>query len=287
MRDILSSPRATEIHRIRRAARMRLLILASVLLVCVAGAAAYFSSDRHLTINSIVVVGNRTISRGEVVGVVNRDMEGSYLRMFNRANGLIYPKSKIYNDLISAFPRIAHLTIVRDGLNTLRVSITERAGTYLYCGEAIPDSHADVGENCYFVNVDGYIFDHAPYISGDIYFRYYAPRAAKDASPLGSQLLPKEYFQKLTKFIEDLNTLGFRSTELSVAPNGDCDLYLSGATSPDAKIRFNTTEDLSVILDNVTLALSKPEFANQIKGTYASLQYIDLRFKNKVLYKFN
>jgi hypothetical protein len=287
MRDILSSPRATEIHRVRRAARVRLLILSSLLLVCVVGAAAYFSADRHLTINSVVVVGNRTISHDEIVDVVNRDMEGSYLRMFAKANGLIYPKSKIYNDLVSTFPRMSSLSITQQGLNTLKISIVERAGTYLYCGEAVPVSHSDIGENCYFVNIDGYIFDRAPYISGDIYFRYYAPLAQANVNPLGTQMIEKEDFHTLTQFIEGLSALGFASTQLSISPKGESNVYLSGASGYDARIMFNRDDNLPMILDNLTLAIHKPEFANQVKEKYASLQYIDLRFKNKVLYKFN
>ncbi len=287
MRDILTSPRAAEIHRLRRVARIRLVLLFSTLVVCTILGAAYFSSDRHLTINTVVVVGNRAIGRDEIVDVVLRDMNGSYLRMFNKANGLIYPKSRIYKDLIATFPRIGYLTIARQGLNTLKITIAERAGTYLYCGEEIPISHSEVGENCYFVNVDGYIFDHAPYISGDIYFRYYALLESGKSSPLGHQLMPKDDFHELTKFIEGLSALGFKSKELSIKANGECDLYLLGTMESDARIMFQKDDDLATILDNLTLALGKPEFANQVQDKYTNLLYIDLRFKNKVLYKFN
>jgi hypothetical protein len=47
MRDILTSPRATEINRRRRTRRVRLLILILILVISLGGALAYFSADRH------------------------------------------------------------------------------------------------------------------------------------------------------------------------------------------------------------------------------------------------
>jgi hypothetical protein len=44
---------------------------------------------------------------------------------------------------------------------------------------------------------------------------------------------------------------------------------------------------LDIILDNLSVSMGKPEFANDIHSKYDTLLYIDLRFDNKVLYKFN
>ena len=54
----------------------------------------------------------------------------------------------------------------------------------------------------------------------------------------------------------------------------------------DPKIIFKEDNDLGVILDNFATAMGEKEFANEINSKYDTLLYIDLRFKNKVLYKF-
>ena len=49
--------------------------------------------------------------------------------------------------------------------------------------------------------------------------------------------------------------------------------------------RWNT-DDFDMILDNLSISMKKKEFAEEINTKYNTLLYIDLRFKNKVLYKF-
>jgi hypothetical protein len=287
MRDILTSPRATEINRRRRTRRVRLLILILILVISLGGALAYFSADRHLTINTIIVTGNKFISTNDVQTLIQKDISGRYLHLFARANSLIYPQSKIYNDLISTFTRIEHVTISRDNLNTLHISIVERSGIYLYCGPQIPILTSDIGENCYFVNSDGYIFDKAPYFSGDVYFKYYAPLQDDTNQVLGKQILTPTIFHTVQKFIAGVTALGFVPTDIVVSSNEDYVLHLASSALIVPTMMFNHDDDLLTILDNLRLSMQKPEFANSIKEKYATLQYIDLRFKNKVLYKFN
>jgi len=290
MRDILTSPRVIEINRRKRNKKIRLFVLLSILLVSIISSLAYFSADRHVTINKIIVSGNRIIDREEIEFIANKDMMGRYFYLFYKANSLIYPRSKIYDDLIKAFPRIQSLSISRDNLNTLHINIEERSGTFLYCGSKPPEVKSDVGENCYFINNDGYIFDKAPYFSLDVYFKYYVSLDGKknlSNSPLGEQMLEVNYFHSIVRFIDSLNYLGFRSTQL-VASDGGVELFLSNDGFPTIpKIIFKSDNDLDIIFNNLSLSMKKPEFANQIKDKYTTLQYIDLRFKNKVLYKFN
>jgi hypothetical protein len=64
-------------------------------------------------------------------------------------------------------------------------------------------------------------------------------------------------------------------------------VYLSskdGDTTPE--IIFKDDSDLDSILGNLSSSMTKPEFANEIRTKYSTLLYIDLRFDNKVVYKF-
>ena len=286
MRDILTSPRVEDMKRKRKKYRIRLSILLSILFVSVFGALAYFSGYSRVTITTITVSGNHIIDTSDIKNAVTADLSGRYMHLFSRSNALIYPKNKIYNDLVSLFPRIETLKIYRTGLNTLAIGLVERAGAYLYCGETIPQNQNDVGEHCFFVNDNGYIFDKAPYFSGNVYFKYYM-KLPITGSPLGSQMLPKEQFQPLVNFIEKIKDLGFDPIYMQSQENGENVLYLNhqaGGVSPT--ILFNMSNDLPTIFQNLRIAMDKPEFADEIHSKYDTLQYIDLRFKNKVLYKF-
>ncbi len=288
MKDILTSPRIENMKREKRSRRKRLSILLFILLASIIYALAYFSSNHRVTINNIKVTGTHIIDMTDVQSIANKELSGKYWRLFSRSNIFIYPHSRIYDNLLVLFPRIEKLTITRENWNTLHIDIAERAGSYLYCGESVPEVESNIGENCYFVNSDGYIFDKAPYFSGNIYLKYYAPipNISTDG-PLGLQMIEPERFHTLVRFVDGINALGFKPTYF-VMSKDDNRLYLNhntGDTNPN--ILFKDTNNLETILENLSLSMNKIEFANEIKSKYTTLLYIDLRFDNKVVYKFN
>lgn len=286
MKDILTSPRIEDMKRKARARRIRLSLLVFILVLSIVYASGYFSSNTRVTINKIIVTGTRIINSSDVEDIINENISGKYLKLFTKRNIFIYPKKYIYNNLIKNFTRIDKLSIYRDNLNTLHVDISERSGTALYCGASVPEVDLDVGENCYFINDDGYIFDKAPYFSGNIYFKYYAPVVEK-TDIMGQQILPKETFHSYVRFIEGITRFKLKPNYLVIEKDGTSTLYLDHdplATSP--KIIFNNDFHLEKILDNLSLSMSKDSFASEIYSKYTSLLYIDMRFKNKVLYKF-
>ncbi len=288
MKDILTSPRVLDMKRKSRVRNIRLSVLIFVLLISIVYALGYFSSTPSITIDKIVVTGTRIINPPDVESIVLEKLKGKYLYLFYRSNTFIYPKDGIYKELITTFPRIEKLSINRDNLKTLQIEISERSGTSLYCGKDVPLVESEIGENCYFVNNNGYVFDKAPYFSGNIYFKYYVTLSGNDDNPMGTQMLPSDLFHKYVRFIDGITMLGFKPIYLVLDPNSDNSLYLDGSTSSlSHKIIFKNENDLENILDNLSLSMAKSEFANEINSKYTTLLYIDLRFKNKVLYKFN
>ena len=291
MKDIPTSPRIALIKRKRRARKIRLVILFVILFFVSLYALSYFSSDRRLTINKITITGNSILDAKDLDKSINEKLSGKYWGLFAHSHFLIYPNKKIYNSLLKDFPRIKELSLKLNGLNTLDVDITERSGSYLYCGESVPDNTDQVGENCYFVNNDGYIFDKAPYFSGNVYFKYYLKLNSGDENnPLGVQMLPKDEFHKLVRFEEGIEGLGFKPAYLVIDDTNDTySLYLKKdpISTVNPRIIFKKDNDLPTILDNFSIAMNKSEFANEINSKYAKLTYIDLRFTNKVLYKFD
>lgn len=287
MKDIPTSPRIIEIRHNRRVKRMRLFILFFILLIFIIGGLAFFSANNKVVIDKIVVSGNHIIDEEDIEKEINKNISGRYIYLFSKNNSFIYPHKKIYDSLLVTFPRIEKLSIYRDNLKTLHVDISERTGSYLYCGENLPENKSEVGENCYFVNNDGFIFDKAPYFSGNVYFKYYMMIENSTPDPLGKQMLEIDRFHELVRFIDVINSIGFKPIYISLDQMGTYSLYLDankGGTLP--KIIFKDKDDFRIIQDNLSLAMKKKEFSSEINSRYDTLLYIDLRFKNKVLYKF-
>ncbi|HLP86386.1 MAG TPA: hypothetical protein VK153_00715 [Candidatus Paceibacterota bacterium] len=287
MRDIPTSPRALEIKRNRRVRKMRWFVVYLLLIGSLIWGLSLLSKDRHIVISNIIVNGTHVINQDDVKNEINKILSGKYVYLFPKANSFIYPHKKIYNNLLLSFPRIESLKVDRGNLQTINVDIKERTGSFLYCGVNIPENKNDIGENCYFVNNDGFIFDKAPYFSGNVYFKYYMALPDGVVNPLGNQMTTEEEFHKIARFVDGVESLGFKPIYLFRDVDKTDYLYLdNGTNSTGPKVMFKNDDDLEEVFDNLSIAMAKKEFADEINSKYNTLLYIDLRFPNKVLYKF-
>lgn len=287
MRDIPTSPRIIEIRHKRRVRRLRLFIIFFLLFVSVIWALSFFSGSNHIVIDKVTITGTHIIDQGDIESEIYKDISGKYIHLFSKANSFIYPHDKIYNNLRFNFPRIEALSVYRDNLKTLHIDISERTGSFLYCGSSIPEIKDDVGENCYFIDNDGFIFDKAPYFSGNVYFKYYMTLESDIINPLGKQMISIDKFHKLARFIDMITSLGFKPIYIVTDQDNTNSLYLNhGGNNTIPKIIFKNDDDFDIIQDNLSVAMKKKEFADEINSKYNTLLYIDLRFENKVLYKF-
>jgi len=287
MRDIPTSPRIVELKHKTRKKFWRLFTLFFILIVSIIVGLSYFSNSKKLSIDNIIIDGTNIIDSRNVDSFVKERLSGRYIYLFSRGNSLIYPKDEIYQNLLVEFPRIEELNIYREGFKTLRIKIKERSGSYLYCGEELPEDQNSIGEGCYFVNNDGYVFDNAPYFSGDVYFKYYVSIGDNISKPLGINIMDKDRFHELVRFVDGVEVLGFKQSYIVIDGSGVNSLYLAKrGNTMNPKIIFKTNDDLTIMLENLSSAMSKSEFANEIKERYDTLSYIDLRFDNKVIYKF-
>lgn len=286
MRDIPKSPRIVEINKKKRRKVIKTAVYFLLLFVFVVVGLSFLSKEKHIVIKDIKVNGAYVLDQDSIERTVRDEMSGKYLYLFYKNNSFIYPEKKIYNSLLRNFPRIESLSISLNGLKELVVDIVERRGEALYCGENIPTEQALIGENCFFLNDDGLIFDGAPYFSGDIYFKYYLS-FNESSDPLGKQLMGKERFHELAYFFNNMRSIGLTPVYFFMDKDGTNYLYLNKKTNTiNPKIIFKDNDNLDVLSDNLSLAMKKKEFSEELSSKYSSLEYIDLRFKNKILYRF-
>ncbi len=285
-RDITTTPRTIELLRKKRKRQHAIAVVFFFLFVGLVIGLSYFSKYPKFVVTDIKVEGTHIIDPQAVGDLVLEDISGNYIYLFKKANTFILPEAKIREDILEKFQRTEKLEIKRVGFRTLLITISERSGSYLWCGSSIPIDSAKLGDDCYFLNTDGYIFDTAPYFSGEVYFKFYVP-LGEGVLPMGAHVLPKEIFKNIITFIDGVSALGLHSVSIVMNDENQYELYLSRTVTSNPKILFNKESDLTTILSNLTAAINKPEFKNEVLSKYSTLNYIDLRFKNKVLYKFN
>ena len=286
-RVVLNSPRLKEIRRKKHksAKRKNLIVLVIVLLlIC---SFAFSSRINKVNINQITISGNKIIETKEIETIIQKEIAGNYFWLFPKTNFLIYPKNKIIKELNSKLKRLKNVSININNFRLLDVKVSEYEGKYLYCGILIPVLRDSINDNkCYFLDSDGYIFDKAPYFSGDVYFKFYGDSLLSNENPSGSYLM-KDKFSKIIEFKNSIEKMNLKPTSFYLNENGEeGNFSLFGEPGISPKIIFKVDGDYEKLAENLQAAISVDPLKTNLKTKSSSLLYLDLRFGNKVYYKF-
>ncbi|PIR69132.1 hypothetical protein COX93_00270 [Candidatus Nomurabacteria bacterium CG_4_10_14_0_2_um_filter_30_12] len=283
-KSVLNSPRLLRFKKKRRTILMRKIFFLFFILVLVG--LSFLFRWKNLNISNIKITGNKVIETKAIEDIVKENITGYYFYFFPKTNFIIYPQSKINAELMSKFKRIKDISINNKNIKTLDISLTERTALYTYCGSSIDLIPESQNQKCYFIDEDGYIFDEAPYFSEGIYLKFYGIIDNNEENPSGSYFFPS-YFKKLITLKETLNKIGIKPVAFFIEDNKDVNVFLSSSsTQIGPKIIFKLDSDFEKIIENLQSVLTTEPFQTDFKNKYSSLLYIDLRFGNKVYYKF-
>lgn len=298
-RKALNSSKLSEIKKKKQKILKQKILIFLALFVFVFFGLSLFSKWEQINIKTVNIYGNKVIETEEISKVVYEALDGKYLYLFPKSNSLIYPSNAIKSNLSEKFKRIKNISISLDtkDIQTLNINLGERSPNYIWCGESIAiktdvlnsndASTSSLEDNaCYFVDESGYIFDTAPYFSGDVYFKFYGPLQNID-SPPGNYFLRPD-FVRTAEFKNILDQMELKPSVYNTLADGEAEIYLSSliGKSLGPKIIFKSDADYMKLSENLQAALNAEPLKTDIKKKYNTLKYIDLRFDNKVYYKF-
>ncbi|HTE48812.1 MAG TPA: hypothetical protein VK675_02830 [Candidatus Paceibacterota bacterium] len=247
---------------------------------------AFLARLPGLNIADVEIVGNKVVDSETIKTTVKNEIYGNYLWFFPKTDIFFFPKNSIIEALNNRIPRLDGINLTVKDNKILEISVSEREAKYLWCGATPVELKSDSKPKCYFLDKNGYIFDEAPYFSGDVYFTFYGAIDFKEDVPLGLNFLPAN-FGKLVTLIEMLQSMKLVPVALYLQENGDIKIFLSGkSTLSGPDLIFRLDSDLSAIVENLETALTTEPLQSNFKKKYSSLEYIDLRYGNKVYYRF-
>lgn len=264
----MPSPKQPKLSLKKRRQRLEWVKVAAGTTVVLAAFVLVWHVSRlpDITVNDVEVTGTDLVQAETVQGILESKLNGSYLFVIPRANSLVFPKQDMLASLITAFPEIDRVAIVRDGWQKLAVAVIEREPVALWCTDG-------EGSMCYLMDKEGFIFSEAPADTA-LYVRF---SGVVLGDPIGSRYLEGD-FSSFKSFVEQVSSTAHRTPRsVLVEDNEDVSItFVQGGV-----LKFVRTDDPDITLDNIASV-----FASRRLDTNERLDYADFRFGNKVYVKF-
>lgn len=234
-----------------------------------AGGLGFVSHMEWLAIKDISVSGAEQLSANALTAAVQSGLADNRWWVFAKQNIFIYPGSEIKERLSSEFPRIKDVELKRPSLlaQAVVVTVEERKPYATWCGE----------EGCFFLDENGFIFAESSGTqtpSSSYVFR----RGLLPETGIIGQTFLRGRLADIVHFLELLKAVGYRPQGISVENENDFSVPLADAFT----LRVLFDADGEETIHDLKLALE----ADSVRDSVAELEYVDMRFGNRVYYKF-
>ena len=253
----------------RRRVRVGIVFCVLVVLALIGYGIHYVSYLPQFSIQSVTVVGAQQVSPRLVSEYAQTILDDGSYHFLSRKNILLYPGVAIERAIANYFPRIASASVSRPDFSStdLVVTVTERQLFALWC--ASPDT-------CYQMDNGGFIFASASSTSATSTEYIFHGGIATSTSPIG-QTFVSAHLPALTALLTELGQAGFTPDGASV----DNDTDFSVPLQSGYLIKGSFGENADTLVKNLQLVLG----SDALQGNTDQLEYVDLRFGDRVYYK--
>ncbi|MBP9759965.1 MAG: FtsQ-type POTRA domain-containing protein [Candidatus Pacebacteria bacterium] len=281
-------PRKFRTKDARRRERVRVVLRAGAMFVGIflfLGVGVYILHQPFLRISGVTFSTDGSLPETELTKAVQDMLSGSIFGILPKDFVFFVSKKTIEENLRVDFPRIADITVVREGFTQLAVAIHERTPSALWCGDVVPVFTQDTLSakeyvtqeqgSCYLVDAGGYLYDHAPVYSDDSFIRYYGSLAHAD--PIGQVMFAGAEFTEWQGFANLLRESDKPIHAILFVDERDVELYLEHNLRiivPRTQAKEVTRDRLVATLNSGKVDMTRP------------IEYIDARFGAKVFVKY-
>lgn len=250
----------------------------------------WLSGLSAIMVRNVEVEGAVYLLPEDIAATASGFLTGRYFFTIPRASIFFYPKKNIEQNILESYPRAVSVSVGFRNFHTIRILIVEREAAALWCGTVLPEQFkpAEKSDECYLLDEDGFVFDmfypspnvdakESLFSGKSSYVKFYGTLSG--LNPVGQTYASAERFRALSRFSTDLVSLGLSTEAFNERPDGDYEAVLAGGT----RLIFGLAFDETVILSNLGAIMADPSFGDI--ESFKRVDYIDLRFGNKVIYR--
>jgi len=246
---------------------------------------------------SLSLPAESDLPKDEMKEMVDTRIDKNLWSVIGQDNVVLLPRSAITNNIESISPRIRSAEITITGLRSFVVNVNMRKPAGLACTN-VSGQDQDDQNNCQFIDKEGFVYAHADNMGTSSDLVVYTKNKLPE---IGDQLIPEETFTILQSFIGNLPELGLSPQQVRLQDQRDISIAVqdAGAATTTAtssvNIRLDLSDSLNQAYTDLKTVIEKDAFVSSStqQATSATkqnispfaLEYIDLRFGNKVFYK--
>jgi len=270
-------------RRKRRWALIKISGWTSLVLLAVAGGVSFFYIP-SLRAGSLTFTGLEALNEAKLREEISNILSQKYFFIFPKNNIVFLPRKEISSFLSGIF-RIEEFSIETGLPSKLEIKVKERKSWAIWCpksadlpaeGSPQAGSPSDIQAGklpCALVDKNGFVFAAAPIFSGSAVLKILDGRGV---DYFGKNFIAPEKLNEVSLFGERLEKrLGEEISAVEIANDDEFHLILKSGWY----LKFDFEADLQKAFDNLVLTLEN------LKDSRDKLEYIDLRFQDKVFYK--
>jgi len=252
------------IKRKKKILRLKIIGL-FVLAFFIIGGLAYLSNSDSVKISNIYINDTTFFDKKEIEKIIREELEGRYLLVLGKNNIFLLPKYKIEERVREYNKSIKIVSVDLSGTRSISVNIEEYKPTAVWCQEV----------DCYYLNEDGFIFNKAPleYDKNLVKFNDWLK-----GEPVGKNYTDPEIFKKMITLINLVSKVPLKI----VSVNTDDGLTFNLHTDVGTRLLYEINDNPEDVANNLNTVLEKDAIN---RAQLNNIDYIDLRFGNKVYYK--
>ena len=253
----------------RRNVRALIFFGALVLVAGIVYGVSVISYLPRFSIQAVEVEGAKAISASEISGFVRGELYDGTHPILSRSNIFLYPRAAIEKSVVDNFPRIRTVSISRPSpfAQTVTALVEEREAYARWCE----------GGDCYLIDDEGFIFSQASTSADTLRTSYIFTGTTGTTTPSIGQRFLAGRIAGVLALLDRLGQAGFPAQSVTVEGEQDFSIRLLQGFD----IRTSFGEDVDSVVKNLQLVLS----SDPLDGKASELEYVDLRFGNRVYYK--
>ncbi len=258
--------------KIRRKKTVFRLAFYFFIVFCIGALFVGFFYIPEFKIKEIEIKGVSEPNKEKLKGDFLKVLQEKYLGLFPYNNIFIFPEKKLKAEMLEIYPDIKSMDFKNFFPEKILITAEERDLFAVWCFKE---------EDCFFLDKEGFVFKKSPFFYGSLFLKFFDERSASSSGDIakGRQLLSKNDFKNLISFNEFVVLEGITIIKIFVKDDGVYDLE----TNSGWHIIINNDNGAWETFQNLKIMMDSLVKENHID----KIDYIDLRFGNKIFYKIS